>query len=117
MAPSNHECLNCRPNGMESRKKKTDWSPTNGIFKTKFINEEEKVRMDKEEWFFRPAFYITSALYFILGYITLGWGEKWAATLFPEDHYFENVGAISLFVASAISFYIFGRALKTRGVS
>ncbi|HLO34066.1 MAG TPA: hypothetical protein VK249_33280 [Anaerolineales bacterium] len=73
--------------------------------------------MNKNKWFFQPAFYIVMTLYFILGYTTLGWGEKWAATLFPEDHYFENVGAISLFVASGISFYIFARALKTRAVT
>ncbi len=73
--------------------------------------------MSKKKWFFQPAFYIVMALYFILGYTTLGWGEKWAATLFPEDHYFENVGAILLFVASGISFYIFARALKTRATT
>ncbi len=73
--------------------------------------------MSKNKWFFQPAFYIIMVLYFLLGYTTLGWGEKWAATLFPEDHYFENVGAISLFVASGISFYIFARALKTRSTT
>jgi hypothetical protein len=75
------------------------------------------MKMDKKNWLFRPAFYIVMALYFVLGYTTLGWGEKWAATLFPEDHYFENVGAISLFIASGISFYIFARALKTRSIT
>ncbi len=73
--------------------------------------------MNKNKWFFQPAFYIIMVLYFILSYTTLGWGEKWAATLFPEDHYFENVGAISLFVAAAISFYIFARALQTRTIT
>jgi len=73
--------------------------------------------MNKKEWLFQPAFYVVTALYFILGYTTLGYGAKWAATLFPEDHYFENVGALSLFVASGISFYIFVRALKNRTVT
>jgi hypothetical protein len=73
--------------------------------------------MNKKEWLFQPAFYMVMALYFILGYTTLGYGEKWAATLFPEDHYFENLGALSLFVASGISFYIFVRALKNRAVT
>jgi len=73
--------------------------------------------MSKNKWFSQPAFYIVMVLYFIVGYTTLGWGEKWAATLFPEDHYFENVGAISLFVASGISFYIFVRAFKTRAIT
>ena len=70
--------------------------------------------MHKYNWYSQPAFYITIVIYFLLGYTTLGWGEKWDATLFREDHYFENVGAISLFVASVISFYIFALALKTR---
>lgn len=70
--------------------------------------------MKKDKWFFKLPFYVIMVLYFVLGYTTLDWGEKWAATLFPEDHYFENVGAISLFVASGISFYIFIRAYRNR---
>ncbi len=70
--------------------------------------------MDKSKWYFRTPFYVIMTLYFVLGYTTLGWGEKWAAILFPEDHYFENVGAISLFVAAGISFYIFVRAFQNR---
>ena len=69
----------------------------------------------KKTWLFQPVYYVILAFYLIFGYTTLGWGEKWAAALYPEDHYFENVGAISLFVASAISFYIFLRAWRTRG--
>ncbi|HKG55441.1 MAG TPA: hypothetical protein VKB04_14355 [Anaerolineales bacterium] len=73
--------------------------------------------MDKKAWLFQPSFYLVMALYFILAYTTLGYGERWAASLYPEDHYFENIGAISLFVASGLSFYIFVRALKTRAVT
>jgi hypothetical protein len=80
------------------------------------MNKEER-QDGKIAWLFRPTFHIVMTLYFILGYTTLGWGEKWAATLFPEDHYFENIGAISLFIASGISFYIFARALQTRFVT
>jgi len=65
---------------------------------------------------FRPAFYVGIVLYLILAYSTLGWGEKWAAILYPEDHYFENVGAISLFAASAISLFAFMRALNMRDI-
>src|SRR5215213_698934 len=86
-------------------------------FTVNFMKKKETGMMNKTKWFFHPAFYIIIALYFILGYTTLGWGEKWAAILFPEDHYFENIGAISLFVASAISFYSFARALKTRALT
>jgi hypothetical protein len=66
---------------------------------------------------FHPAFYVMMVIYFILAYSTLGWGEKWAATLYPEDHYFENVGVISLFAASAISLYAYMRALKMRDIT
>lgn len=69
------------------------------------------------KWLFRPEPYIVLVLYFILGYVTLSFGERWADILFPEDHYFENVGAISLFIASIISFYIFLRALRTRNIT
>ena len=59
--------------------------------------------MNKTKQSFQPVFYIMMVLYLTLTYSTLGWGEKWAATLYPEDHYFETVGAISFFAASAIS--------------
>jgi hypothetical protein len=73
--------------------------------------------MNKTKQSFHPAFYVMMVLYLILAHSTLGWGEKWAAILYPEDHYFENVGAISLFVASAISLYVFMRALNMRDVT
>ena len=73
--------------------------------------------MNKNSWLFQPIFYGAVVLYFILGFVSLRFGEKWAATLYPEDHFFENVGAISLFLASAISFYIFVRAWKTRKIT
>lgn len=73
--------------------------------------------MNKTKQFFQPAFYVMMILYLILTYSTLGWGEKWAATLYPEDHYFENVGAISFFAASAISLFVFMRALNMRAIT
>lgn len=73
--------------------------------------------MNSTQQSFHPAFYIIMVLYFILAYSTLGWGEKWAATLYPEDHYFENVGVISLFAAAAISLYVYMRALKMRDIT
>lgn len=73
--------------------------------------------MNKTKQAFRPAFYVMMVLYLTLAYSTLGWGEKWAATLYSEDHYFENVGAISFFVASAISLFVFMRALKLRDIT
>ncbi|GAB4399852.1 MAG: hypothetical protein OHK003_24770 [Anaerolineales bacterium] len=68
----------------------------------------------KKSWLSQRWFYIGTILYCILGYTTLGIGEKWAEFFYQEDHYFENVGAISLFIASVISFNVFLRAMKSR---
>ena len=56
-------------------------------------------------------------MYFIFAYSTLGWGETWAATLYPEDHYFETVGAISFVAASVISLFVYMRAVNKRYVT
>jgi hypothetical protein len=53
-------------------------------------------------------------IYFILAYTTLTFGDQVAALLFDEDHYFENVGALSLFIASVIFFYAFFLTRKHR---
>ena len=73
--------------------------------------------MNKDNWLFHPPFYIAIVFYFVVGYMTLALGNTWAARLYPEDHYFENMGAISLFVASAISLYLFFQVMKTRKVT
>ena len=73
--------------------------------------------MNKTKQSYQPAFYVMMVLYLTLTYSTLGWGEKWAATLYPEDHYFETVGAISFFAASAISLFVFMRALNMRDIT
>ena len=70
--------------------------------------------MKKNKWYLHPAFYIVIILYFILGFSTLLFGEKWGNLFFLEDTYFENVGALSLGIAAVISFYIFMLALKNR---
>jgi hypothetical protein len=70
--------------------------------------------MDKTGLFSRPNLYIAILLYFALGFATLAFGERAAAMLFDEDRYFENIGAISLFIASALSFYTFYLAWKAR---
>ena len=56
-------------------------------------------------------------LYFTLAYSTLGWGENWAATLYPEDHYFETVGAIAFLAASVISLFVYMRAVSKRYIT
>jgi hypothetical protein len=56
------------------------------------------------------------AVYFIVSYVTLSFGEKAAAFLYPEDHFLENLQAICLFATAGISFYIFYRAYQNRNI-
>ena len=73
--------------------------------------------MNRTKPFFHPAFYVIMVSYIILAYSTLGWGETWAATLYPEDHYFENVGAISFLAATVISLFVYMRAVNKRSIT
>lgn len=73
--------------------------------------------MNRTKQSLHPAFYIILVLYFALTYSTLGWGQDWAASLYPEDHYFENVGAISFLAASVISLFVYMRAVNKRSVT
>ena len=70
--------------------------------------------MNRTKGSFHPAFYVIMVLYFAFAYSTLGWGEDWAASLYPEDHYFETVGAISFLAASVISLFVYMRAVNKR---
>ena len=63
--------------------------------------------MPTSKMFSRPVFYAVFAVYFILGYMTLGWGDRVVAFTVPEDHYFESVGALAFFLASAGFFLAF----------
>lgn len=75
--------------------------------------------MNDTKIFSRPGLYIALSFYFVFGYMTLSFGDRAAALLFDEDHYFENIGAISLFIASALSlytFYILRKAHKTNKI-
>ncbi|MEW6401722.1 MAG: hypothetical protein AB1649_07980 [Chloroflexota bacterium] len=68
--------------------------------------------MQKQNFFLRPAFYVITVVYIVLGYLTLAMGDQVASVGLSEDHYFENLGAIGLFVASGFSFWAFLRARK-----
>ena len=68
--------------------------------------------MNKSNLFFKPATYIVLAVYITLAFPILAMGNKMVAAMLPEDHYFENVGAISLFVTSLLFFYGFRVARK-----
>lgn len=73
--------------------------------------------MNRTKPFFHPAFYVIMVSYIIFAYSTLGWGEAWAANLYPEDHYFENVGAISFLAATVISLFVYMRAVNKRSIT
>ena len=73
--------------------------------------------MNRTKPSFHPVFYILMVLYFAFAYSTLGWGETWAASLYPEDHYFENVGAISFLAATVISLFVYMRAVNKRSIT
>jgi hypothetical protein len=73
--------------------------------------------MNRTKQSFHPAFYVIMVLYLTLAYSTLGWGENWVATLYPEDHYFENVGAISFLAAYVISLFVYMRAVNKRYIT
>ena len=73
--------------------------------------------MNRTKPSFHPAFYIIMVSYLILAYSTLGWGEAWVGILYPEDHYFENVGAVSFLAASVISIFVYMRAVNKRNTT
>jgi hypothetical protein len=70
--------------------------------------------MDTRVWFRQPLFYTAVVQYTILTYVTLAWGPWWAAILYPEDHFFENLGVLSLFLAAGIALYTFLKAFTSR---
>lgn len=72
--------------------------------------------MNKKNWLRSPALYIVVAFYFLWGFTTLGYGSAWGGFFYPEDHYFENIGAASLLLAAFIMFFVFARAWKVRKV-
>jgi hypothetical protein len=63
------------------------------------------------------ALYLPLAGWFLLAYRSLTFGVEWAAYLYPEDHLFENIGAVSLFLAAALSAIAFLRARRNGGAT
>jgi len=70
--------------------------------------------MIKNIMFFRPLVYVAVMFYISVVFFTLSAGDRSANYLFAEDHYFENVGAISLFLTSFLFFYTFWLTLKSK---
>lgn len=69
--------------------------------------------MNKTNILFKPVTYIILAAYITLGYPVLTLGNKVIAAMLPEDHYFENVGSLALFITSLLFFYGFWVARKS----
>lgn len=55
-------------------------------------------------WLAWTGLYLALAAWFWAAYRSLKLGVEWAAWLYPEDHFFETLGAASLFLAAVISF-------------
>lgn len=72
--------------------------------------------MAKKNWLTQPALYLVIAFYFLWGFTTLGYNNVWGDFFYPEDRYFENVGAISLFIAAFIMSFVYFKAYKLRKV-
>ncbi len=53
-------------------------------------------------------------VYIVVSYMVLGWGNKALEAAVPEDHYFENVGALSFFAASVLFFLAFRYARQAK---
>lgn len=69
--------------------------------------------MKQSSFLFKPAIYLVIAVYLALAYSVLAMGNHLVAATIPEDHYFELIGAVSLFVTSLLFFYGFQLARKT----
>lgn len=69
--------------------------------------------MDKSNFIFKPVVYLVLLIYIPLTYTVLAMGNKIIAALVPEDHFFEIIGALSLFVTSFLFVYGFRVARKS----
>lgn len=59
--------------------------------------------------------YLALSAWFWHAYHSLTLGVEWAAWLYPEDHFFENLGAFSLFLASGLCLFAFIRGVRAGG--
>jgi len=68
--------------------------------------------MNKSRFIFKPVIYLILMIYIALTYTVLAMGNKIIAALVPEDHFFEIIGAFSLFITSLLFLYGFRVARK-----
>jgi len=69
--------------------------------------------MTKSSFIFKPAVYLALAIYIAVTYAVLAAGNGAIAATIPEDHYFEIIGALGLFLTSVLFLYGFIRARKS----
>jgi hypothetical protein len=69
--------------------------------------------MNKGNFIFKPVVYLVLLIYIPLTYTILAMGNKMISAAVPEDHYFELVGALSLFITSLLFLYGFRVARKS----
>jgi hypothetical protein len=69
--------------------------------------------MNRSDFLFKPVTYLILLIYIPLTYTVLAMGNKIIAALVPEDHFFEIIGAFSLFITSLLFLYGFRVARKT----
>ena len=69
--------------------------------------------MNKSNFIFKPAIYLVLLIYVPLAYVVLAMGNQIIAASVPEDHFFEIIGAFSLFVTSLLFLYGFRVARKS----
>ena len=68
--------------------------------------------MNKSNFIFKPVVYLVLMIYIPLAYIVLAMGNKIISFAVPEDHFFEIIGASSLFITSLLFLYGFRVARK-----
>lgn len=73
--------------------------------------------MLKMDIFKKPLLYIAFVAYILAGFSTLVAGERLGSMLFDEDRYFENMGALGLFVTSLVFAYGLVKISKIRSAT
>jgi hypothetical protein len=69
--------------------------------------------MNKSNFIFKPVVYLVLLIYIPFTYTVLAMENKIIAALVPEDHFFEIIGASSLFVTSLLFLYGFRVARRS----
>lgn len=69
--------------------------------------------MSKSNLFFKPTLYIIMAIYIAFTFAFLAMGDRVAAATIPEDHFFELITSLALFITACLFFYGFWIARRS----